>query len=419
MPARLIDCLATDDEFSEIFSDDAVLGEMLRFEVALARSQSRLGLIPEAAAEAIARCAEGLDAAPISREARQSATVVIPFVKALTAKVEAADPASAGCVHLGATSQDVIDSALVLCLRRARDHMAAHHVQLSASLRGLAEQHADTVMLTRTLLQPAPPTTFGYKAASWQASVERSWESLTHAFDEAIQLQFGGASGTLASYGIDGLALSETLAKELELPLPAAPWHSHRDRLAALVAACGVFTGTLAKIARDISLLMQPEIGELSEFGGGSSAMPNKRNPAGSTLVLAAAVRVPGLVASFLSGMVQENERAAGGWQAEWPTVSDVVQSTGSALATMRRVAISLNVDTARMRDNIDATGESVFAERAAMLLARSMGRTKAQDKVAEMLKAGALREVTPDIAEPEAYLGSAEQFRRRLLGLM
>jgi len=434
MAVRLIECLTTDAEFSDLFSDESVLDAMLRFEAGLAWAQARLGMIPARAAEAIAEAAArgGFDTAAMAREARDSATVVIPLVKQLTARVEQTDRESAGFVHFGATSQDVIDTALVLLLRRARGMMAAHHDRLVSRLRQLSDEHRGTVMLARTMLQPAPPITFGYKAAAWFAGCNRGWGRVAGRLDEAIVLQFGGASGTLAAYGDAGLALASQLAAQLELPLPAAPWHAYRDGLAAMVAACGVYTGTLAKVARDISLLMQPEIGELSEKGGDSSAMPNKRNPAGCALVLAAATRVPALVAAFLNGMAQENERAAGGWQAEWATVSQIVQATGSAVSTLSQVISGLSVDAARMRSNLEATRGSVFAEKASMLLARKLGRSRAQAIVAEVLAESDLREglaANADAAEllmpeeianidsAEDYLGSAETFRRRLLG--
>jgi 3-carboxy-cis,cis-muconate cycloisomerase len=432
MAARLIDCLGTDAEFSDLFSDESVLDAMLRFEIGLARAQARLGMIPARAAEAIADARGGFDTGAMSRDARHSATVLIPFVKQLTARVEQIDRESAGFVHFGATSQDVIDTALVLLLRRARGMIASHHEQLVSALRRLSDEHRATVMLARTMLQPAPPITFGYKAAAWFAGCRRGWGRVAGRLDEAIVLQFGGASGTLAAYGDAGPALASELAAQLELPVPAAPWHAYRDGLAAMIAACGVYTGTLAKVARDISLLMQPEIGELSEAGGSSSAMPNKRNPAGSALVLAAATRVPSLVASFLSGMAQENERGAGGWQAEWTTVSQTIQATGSAASTLSQVINGLSVDAVRMRANLEATRGSVFAEKASMALTLKLGRSRAQALVADVLKKSDLREGLTGNAEaaalltsqeiasidrPEDYLGSAETFRRRLLG--
>ena len=433
MSVRLIECLGTDAEFSDLFSDESVLDAMLRFEIALAKTQGRIGMIPGNIAGAIAKTAAGgFDNAALAQQARRSATLVIPFVAELTKRVAQIDFESAGFVHFGATSQDVSDTALVLLLRRARGMMASHHERLVSRLRDLSDEHRETVMLARTMLQPAPPITFGYKAASWFAACNRGWDRVAGRLGQALMLQFGGASGTLASYGDAGLALASEMAKELDLPLPAAPWHAWRDGLGAVIAACGIYTATLGKIARDISLLMQPEIGELSEEGGESSAMPNKKNPAGSALVMAAATRVPGLVASFLTGMVQENERAAGGWQAEWTTVSEVIQATGSAASTLAQVVSRLSVDVSRMRANIEAMRGAVFAEKASMLLASKVGRSRAQALVKEVLEKSDLREglaANPEAAalltieeianidRPEGYAGSTETLRRRLLG--
>jgi 3-carboxy-cis,cis-muconate cycloisomerase len=352
MPARLIDNFATTDALAEVFSDSAVVGAMLRFEVALAAAQARLGIIPEGAAQAIAKAhASDLTAAL----ARDSASLAMPFVKALKARVGAD---AARFVHWGATSQDVLDTALVLMLRDARKILDRDHVRLAAVLRRLSDEHAGTVMLARTLLQPAPRITFGYKVAGWFGGVNRSWKDLSRSFEEAITLQFGGAVGTLAAYGDRGMDLAQELARELGLRVAAAPWRAHRDRLAALIAHCGIYAGSLAKIARDIALLMQREVGEVSEPGGESTAMPNKRNPAGSVVAMAAAARVPGLVAAFLSTMAQEHERAAGGWQSEWPTVADVIQSTGSALAAVAETIPRLRVDPERMLANVAAFGD-------------------------------------------------------------
>jgi 3-carboxy-cis,cis-muconate cycloisomerase len=424
MPARLIDGFSTSSAMAEVFSDASVLQAMLRFETALARAQARLGMIPESAAAAIARV-ERIDAGDLAEEARQSASLAIPFVKALTARVREIDEAAAGFVHWGATSQDVLDTALILMLRDARRILAADHERLARALRRLSEQHAGTVMLARTVLQPAPPVTFGYKTAAWFAGVRRSWRTLARSFDEALQLQFGGAAGTLAAYAGRGLELEAELAKELGLAAPAGPWHAQRDRLASLVCECAVYCGSLAKIARDIALLMQPEIGELAEPGGGSSAMPNKRNPAGAVVTLAAASRAPGLAAAYLASMAQENERGAGGWQSEWPAVAGVIQAGGSALAATVGSIEGLTVNPHRMRANIEATKGAVFAEKAAMLLAPRMGRSAAQELVALALNGTTLRDglagqLTPEQLKmlecPEDYLGAAEAFRRRLL---
>lgn len=411
---RLIDGFSTTGPLADIFSDGEILKAMLRFETALARAQARLGMIPSSAAEAIARV-DRIEAAALAEEARASASLAIPFVKALRERV---DPDAARFVHWGATSQDLLDTALVMLLRDAQQILASDHEKLARSLRALSDRHAGSVMLARTLLQPAPPITFGYKCAAWFGAIERSWKDLSRAFTQALQLQFGGASGTLASYGDRGPDLARELAKELQIAEPTAPWHAHRDRLAALVAHCGIYAGSLAKIARDVALLMQHEIGELSEPGGESSSMPNKRNPAGCVVALAAAARVPALVSTFLSTMVQEHERAAGGWQSEWPTIAGAVQATGSTLVAVAGTIEHLKVNPARMRANIEATHGAVFAEKGAMLLG-------SRARVAEALKEKTLREglsgeLTAEqlekIDRPEEYLGAAELFRRRLL---
>ena len=291
-------------------------------------------------------------------------------------------------------------------------------------------------MLGRTLLQPATPITFGLKAAGWHAACARGWGRVRAAFGEALVLEFGGASGTLAALGDRGLDVASALGLELGLAVPDAPWHAHRDRLASLVAACGIYVGTLGKVATDVALLMQAEVAEAAEPGGGSSTMPQKRNPAGCATALAAATRVPGLVASFLAGIPQQHERGVGGGHAEGPTIASVVQATGAALAAVGRVAANLRVDPARMRANIAGTGGTVFAERAMMLLAPSLGRDAAHaligkaaaDTSARGVKFADALAANPAVArvlthgerstleDPEAYLGVAERLRLQLL---
>ena len=289
-------------------------------------------------------------------------------------------------------------------------------------------------------MQSAPPITFGLKAAGWLAAIHRSRKRLNESFTDALILQFGGASGTLAFLGDKGMAVGKALADELELAYPEAPWHTHRDRLAALMCACGVLTGVLGKMARDVSLLMQSEVGEVAEAvdsgRGGSSTMPHKHNPVGCVLALAAANRVPGLVATFLSAMIQEHERGAGGWQAEWPTVAAITQATGLAINSMAEVVQGLSVDTARMRSNIEATNGAVFAEKAMLLLSPHLGREAAyrllekanrqavassrrlSDVVGEMpeVKDHLDFKALHDLEVPELYLGVADEFRKRLL---
>jgi len=442
MSVRLIETLATTGPLAELFSDRSILQAMLDFEVGLARVQARLKIVPQAAADAIAAAAkaEAFDAAVLADAMLRAGTAAIPLVKALTERVRRMDPMAAGFVHWGATSQDVADTALVLLLKRAQPTLDSDITRLENALHRLATQHHGAVMLGRTLLQPAPPTTFGLKAAGWLGAISRSHKRLNLTFAEALIVQCGGASGTLAALGDRGIAVSRALADELGLGFPDAPWHTHRDRLAELLCTCGVLTGSLGKMARDISLLMQGEIGEASEPGGqgrgGSSTMPHKRNPIGCSLALAAAVRVPGLVATFLAAMVQEHERAVGAWQAEWPTVAGIIQASGLAAASMAEVAEGLNVDPARMRANIEATRGVIFAERAMMLLGEKVGRDVAhklleeatRQSMAEGRSLVSVLEGMPEVTQhlgsatlrefdvPEHYLGMADEFRVRQL---
>ena len=442
MSGRLIESLATTPELAAIFSDESVLQAMLDFETVLARAEARCGVIPAQAADAITAAArlDNFNIDALADAAFRAGTPVIPLVKILTDQVRKADPQAARFVHWGATSQDVADTAMSLLLKRAEPIVIGDLKRLEKSLADLSERHKDSVMLGRTLLQAAPPVTFGLKAAGWLASVRRGRRRLQKTLSGAAVLQFGGASGTLASLGNRGIPVAQALSADLGFGNPpAAPWHTQRDQLATLICSCGVLTGSLGKMARDISLLMQNEVGEAAEPGGegrgGSSTMPNKRNPTACALTLAAAHRVPGLVASFLSAMLQEHERGVGGWQAEWPIIAAVVQSTGVAITSMAEVAEGVAVDAQKMRVNIENTNGEIFAERAMMLLGAKLGR----DSAHKILEAASRKSVEqgrnlsavlagiPEVMThlgaaglkqldtPEQYLGSAEAFRRAL----
>jgi 3-carboxy-cis,cis-muconate cycloisomerase len=354
--------------------------------------------------------------------------------------VRAIDEDSARFVHWGATSQDVSDTGMVLLLRRARQILADDSTRLQKALRRASDEHADTVMLGRTLLQAAPPITLGLKIAGWFGALRRGWARLDAALRDALVLQFGGASGTLAALGDRAIPVARELAKELHLALPEAPWHAHRDRLAAVVCACAIYTGSLAKMATDVSLLMQNEVAEVFEPGGdgrgGSSTMPHKRNPIACALAIAAGNRVPGYAASFLSGMPQEHERGVGGWHAEASTIARTIEDTGLALVSMQEVAEGLIVDAARMQKIISETRGAIFAERAMMKLAAAFGRDAAHQLLEDAVKQAAKEErnltdilaattrVTAvlsadeirDLDDPRAYLGAAEEFRKQLL---
>jgi 3-carboxy-cis,cis-muconate cycloisomerase len=443
MSVHLIESLATTPALAMLFSDESVLRAMLDFEAALARAEARCGVIPADAVDAIVASAKPskFDVSALAGATFRAGTHAIPLVKALTDQVRNTDTNAARFVHWGATSQDVVDSAMSLLLKRAEPILSGDLLRLEEALAGLAERHKDSLMVGRTLLQPAPPVTFGLKAAGWLGSVRRGRHRLQNGCRAAAVLQFGGASGTLASLGDRGTTVTEALSMELGLGIPvAAPWHTQRDQLAMLICACGVLTGSLGKMARDIALLMQSEVGEATEPGdegrGGSSTMPNKRNPIACSLTLAAAHRLPGLVASFLSAMVQEHERGVGGWQAEWPVVATVVQLTGVAVASMAEVAEGLSVDTTKMRLNVENTNGVIFAERAMMLLGPKLGR----DVAHKVLEAATRKSVSegrnlavvlaefPEVTVhlsptelkqldiPEQYLGSAEAFREALI---
>ena len=438
MPSWLIDSLATTDALSEVFGDDSILRRMLEFEARLAVAEGQAGVIPREAGEAIIAAAKDadFDVRALAREARESGTIVIPLVKALTERVRGVDAAAARFVHYGATSQDVSDTVLALTLRRAQPILAADHARLEKALRDLSGRHAATVMLGRTLLQPAPPITLGLKLARYVAALARGWARADAAFDAAALLQFGGATGTLASLGARGPDVARVLADAFVLRSPAASWHTDRDRIAALMTALGVYTATLGKIARDLSLLMQDEVAEAFEPGGGSSTMPHKRNPSSCAVALAAASRMPGLVASYLSGMTQEHERAVGGWHGEWPTVAAIVQGTGAALHALAAAFEQLHVDPARMRENIERTNGAIFAERVVMAAGPRAGKDAAHALVRAALDASrrdgvgfaeALRQ-QPNVATlltvdelrtidvPEEYIGAAERLRVALL---
>ena len=431
----LLDCLATTDALASIFSDESVLTAMLEFESALARGGATAGLIPASAAHVISEVAlrGGFNADAIASAARGPATPTIPLVQALRERVQTIDRESAAFVHSGATSQDVTDTALILLVKQARLPVAGDHARLDAALRGLSERHAATVMLGRTLLQPATPITFGLKVAGWTSAIASSWRRLNEAWTRAQVIQFGGAAGTLAALGEKGRRVVEETARELDLRA-VPPWHTNRDRLGVLISACGLHVAALGKAARDIALLMQAEVGEAAERGGGSSSMPHKQNPSGCAIVLAAAARMPSLVAAYLTAMSQEHERSVGGSQAEWPIVASAIQATGAAVHAFTHVIEGLTVDTDRMRRNLEATGGTIYAERAAIRLAPSIGREQAlravTDALAESRQEGvafiqALRskvgssvsaELLENVDRPEEYLGSAEALRIQLL---
>jgi 3-carboxy-cis,cis-muconate cycloisomerase len=371
-----------------VCDDLTYLQHMLDFEAGLARAEAATGVIPASAADAIAKScrAESFDLAALAEAATRSGNLAIPLVKALTADVAKADADAARYVHWGATSQDAIDTASMLGLRAAIDALLSDIDRAVAGFAKLARQHRDTAMVARTWLQHALPMPFGLKLAEYAAALHRSRARLLRLRGEALALQFGGAAGTLAALGDNGLRVAERLAQELKLPLPAAPWHTHRDRIAEAASVFAILSGTCGKIARDIQLMMQTDVAEAfepsGEGRGGSSTMPHKRNPVAAATALAAATMAPGLAATIFASLVQDHERSAGPWHAEWPTLPMLLLVTSGALAATVDIAEGLEVDVARMRVNLDATHGLIMAEAVTMALAEKIGKSEAHHLV-------------------------------------
>lgn len=371
-------------------TDRARLQALLEVEAALAEAEAELGIIPREAAPPIraAARAELYEAGAIAAAAAAAGNIAIPLVAALTARVAAGHPGAARWVHWGATSQDILDTGLVLQLRAAVPVIRDLLDRSAALAAGQARRHAGTPMPGRTWLQHATPITFGLKAAGWAAALTRARERLARALAQATVLQLGGASGTLAAFGGRGPELARALGARLGLPAPALPWHAHRDRLAELASALGIAAGTLGKIGRDLALLAQTEVAEAAEAAaegrGGSSTMPHKRNPVSAAVALAAAARTPGLVATMLAAMPQEHERGLGGWQAEWETLPELVRVAGGAARAIAEALESLEVDAGRMARNLELTRGLAGAEAVALALAPHLGREAAHRLVAE-----------------------------------
>jgi 3-carboxy-cis,cis-muconate cycloisomerase len=381
---RLFDDLFRYKPIQSIFSESGTIQSLLQFEAALAAAEAKVGVIPEIDAKAIAAAcrAELFRVEEIASQAALAGNIVIPMVKQLTEAVANENKDAARFVHWGATSQDAIDTAMVLQLRRALTIMEQDLARLVTALAELAEKHRRTPVVARTWLQQALPTTFGLIAAGWLDAILRHRARLSELRARDLVLQFGGAVGTLAALSGRGPQVAQALAEELQLPLPAMAWHAHRDRLAEIAAALGLCVGTLGKIARDISLHAQTEIAELAEPAGegrgGSSTMPHKRNPVACAAVLATSLRVPALVSTMLAAMQQEHQRALGGWQAEWETLPEIVSLAGGALHQMTEMLPGLRVDAPRMRQNLDATRGLIFAEAVTMALGDRLGKLPA-----------------------------------------
>ena len=403
-----IDHLFSTPGMSAIFSPEAHVRGMLAFEAALARAEAHAGIIPQEVATVIsANCrVELFDVAALYREAAIAGTPAIPLVRMLTAQVEGD---AQKFVHWGATSQDAIDTALMLQMRDGLDLLADGLLGICAVCTTLAEQHRHTLMAGRTLLQQALPITFGLKAARWLALTVRQVRALRERQEKTLAVQLGGAVGTLASLGNNGLRVVEFLSEELGLPAPDLPWHTERDRIAEIAGTLGIVAGAMAKIAGDVALLAQTEVGEASERvipgKGGSSAMPQKHNPVDAMSAIASARLAVGEVPVILSAMAQEHERAVGGWQAEWMAIPNLFRFTASAVERVRGAVGGLQVDSTRMSANLDLTGGMIMAESLTMALALHVGRPEAQ----RIVKALCDRAVSSGIQLHQAALEEAQ----------
>lgn len=424
---------------ADVFSPRAHVRSMLRFEAALARAEARAGLIPNTAADAIAAACDrdDFDADAIVAESPLAGTPAIPLVRMLTQRVP---PPARGWVHWGATSQDVMDTATALQMRTGIDILRGdlHHVGGRAA--ALADAHRRTVMPGRTLLQHASPITFGLKAARWLALVTRQIDALVALRSSAIALQFGGAVGTLAVLGDRGLAVADLLATELDLPVPDLPWHAERDRVARVAATLAILAGAMGKIAGDLVLLAQSEVGEVTESAapgkGGSSAMPQKRNPVDAMAALASARLAAGSASVLMAGMMHEHERAAGAWQAEWVALPQLFLHAAAAVVHTARALDGLEVHAERMRANLEIGGGTIMAESLSTALAAKLGRVEAQALVKEVSARASREEITLHAAatgdqrvtaalsaadveralDPERHLGSSDALIDRAL---
>jgi 3-carboxy-cis,cis-muconate cycloisomerase len=400
-------------------ADGAWLQALLDVEAALARAQAAAGAIPAAHADAIAAAcrAERYDVDALGEAATEVGNPAAPLVKALRAEVGGD---AAADVHRGATSQDIVDTAAMLVARRALDAILGDLDGAADAAAHLAGEHRGTVMAGRTLLQQAVPITFGLKAAGWLVALDESAARLRAVGDERLAAQLGGAAGTLAALGGSALDVLARFAAELGLAEPVVPWHTARTRVAELAGALGEACGAMAKVAGDVVLLSQTEVGEVREGGdrGGSSTMPHKRNPVAAISALAGARQAPALVATLLAAMEHEHERAAGAWHAEWAPLRELLVAAGSAAAWLRDCLEHLEVGVARMRSNLD---DALLAERVAKAIGAEgdeIVRAALADgqELADVAREHLDADEAQRVLDPATYLGATDALIDRAL---
>jgi 3-carboxy-cis,cis-muconate cycloisomerase len=373
------------DELSELFSDQENVANLLRVEAALAMSQARVGLVPDSAARIIAECCrlEAIDLHSLKSDVVLGGNVAIPLVKQLTKVIKNRDFEASKYLHLGATSQDIIDTATVLMIKAYVEWLEAKLLRLEQLLFAITKDHLHTLMIGRTLLQQAKPMTFGVKTAGWLLACSRNLLRLRQMKSHLFHIQLGGAVGS----GNSDITweVQEVMADLLGLS-PSFPWQSQRDTFAEFASFLGTLSGSLGKIAKDVSLLMQTEVAEVYEGAGegkgGSSTLPHKRNPVGCALILSNATRTPGLVATMLSAMPQDHERSAGMWHAEWETLADLMRLVGGSVEKSLDLITNLEVDKVRMLQNIELTNGLIYAEKISLHLSKSLGKMQAHESV-------------------------------------
>jgi len=434
---HLLDGFFRSPSVESIFSDATTVKAILDFEAALARAQARAGMIsPEAAKTIEAACrVELFDLSNLAQAVPSAGNLAIPLVKQLNAHVARISPDASRYVHYGATSQDALDTGLVLQLRAAFAAIENDLDAITTTLAELTEAHRKTLLVARTWLQHALPTTFGYITAGWLDAFLRHRKHLKSQLKNSLALQFGGAAGTLAALGDRGAQVAKLLAEELALPLPRIPWHSQRERIADAAAALGLLSGTMSKIARDLSLHMQTEVGELSEppstGRGGSSTMPHKQNPVACAAILASTIRVPALVCTVLGGLSGEYQRSLGAWQSEWEVIPEITRLTAGATHQLAFLLPKLVVNSEKMRANLDVTHGLIYAEAISLALGEKLNRASAHRLVESACRRAQsekrhLREILSEenevtailnreniasLFEPANYLGSADKF--------
>jgi 3-carboxy-cis,cis-muconate cycloisomerase len=380
----------TTAEMRHVFSDEARTGYYLEIEAALARAQARLGIIPEkAATEIVRQCRiENIDLARLKQQTERIGYPILGVVQQIVGLC--ADGLGEWC-HWGATTQDITDTAVILQIRAALDLVEKDMEAIAAALADLSRRHRDTPMAGRSNLQQAVPLTFGFKTAALLAAMQRHRERLAQLRPRVLVGEFGGAVGTLASLGADGLKVQAELMKELGLGQPEIAWHTVRDRIGEVGCFLGLVTGTLGKISMDVKLLMQTEVAEVyepfHEGRGSSSTMPQKRNPVSSLYIHSTVALVRQHVAALLEAAVADHERSTGPWEIEWISLPEIFLLSSGALKQTRLLVEGLEVDAERMRANLDMTKGMIVSEAVMMGLGPHLGRQRAHDLVYDICR--------------------------------